>query len=145
MSYDDAISLWHLDPSQLTANLRPSSDSNKKQKRSGTLDGWVRGKARPSAPPLDAPKVLSHNNQTGKWVTLFRACWQKNPSLEPHFSIGSMTRHAEIYDQHGRRLVRLHDPDWITAVPAVTALHPISPARMATGNGSGRCALWAPC
>lgn len=57
--------------------------------------------------------------------------------------MGSMTRHTEIYGKDGRCMARLYDPNWITAVPAVTAMHPLLPARIATGNGSGRCAFWA--
>ncbi|WFD32858.1 hypothetical protein MSPP1_003909 [Malassezia sp. CBS 17886] len=101
----------------------------------------------PSRPrPADVlrdPRIISHNNQTGRWVTLFRATWNTNTGLEPHFAIGSMSRHIELYAKDGRRLASLYDAEWVTAVPAVIAMHPVAPARLASGNGSGRCALWA--
>ena len=126
-------------------------------KQEGPLLSWIHGSRRGvkqephETPARERPENLlaggrriPHNNQTGKWVTLFRACWNQNPELEPHFSIGSMHRHAEIYAQDGRLLTSLYDPDYITAIPAVIAMHPTIPGRLATGNVSGKCALWAP-
>lgn len=149
--YDDTLSLWDLEPAWLSNQSTSQSKTLNRPRASktGKLTDWLKTE---SPPPLSnrpdnlltQPRTLRHNNQTGKWVTLFRALWHSNPSLEPHFSIGGMTRHAEIYGKDGRLLVSLYDPEWITAIPAVIAMHPILPARVATGNGSGRCALWAP-
>lgn len=93
---------------------------------------------------LHDPLRIPHNNQTGKWLTLFRAKWNQNPLLEPHFSIGSMTRRAEIYAADGTLLKTLWDENLVTAVPAVTCMHPVLPARLVTGNASGRCTFWSP-
>ncbi|PWY97537.1 hypothetical protein BCV70DRAFT_208486 [Testicularia cyperi] len=82
--------------------------------------------------------------QTGKWLTLFRARWNQNPALEPHFTIGSMTRRAEIYAGDGTLLRTLWDENIVTAVPAVTCMHPVLPGRLVTGNASGRCTFWSP-
>lgn len=159
--YDDTLSLWDFDRSALHAEGCKREDDTKP--RFGGLYSWLtpagdsptKGGRRTSVKKedgadgttvnmLEKPRRIPHNNQTGKWVTLFRATWNKNPQLEPHFSIGSMTRHAEIYSGSGRLLASLYDPDWVTAIPAVTAMHPLTPGRLATGNGSGKCALWAP-
>ncbi|EPQ31927.1 uncharacterized protein PFL1_00126 [Pseudozyma flocculosa PF-1] len=91
---------------------------------------------------LGAPTTIPHNNQTGKWLTLFRARWHANAGVEPHFSIGSMTRRAEIYAADGTLLRALWDPEVVTAVPAVTVMHPLLPGKLATGNASGRCTFW---
>ncbi|SNX84074.1 probable WD repeat-containing protein UM00675 [Melanopsichium pennsylvanicum] len=93
---------------------------------------------------LAEPTRIPHNNQTGKWLTLFRARWNQNPLLEPHFTIGSMTRRAEIYASDGTLLRTLWDENLVTAVPAVTCMHPSLPARLVTGNASGRCTFWSP-
>lgn len=93
---------------------------------------------------LADPIRIPHNNQTGKWLTLFRAKWNQNPLLEPHFTIGSMTRRAEIYASDGTLLRTLWDENLVTAVPAVTAMHPVLPGRLVTGNASGRCTFWSP-
>ncbi|KAE8271754.1 hypothetical protein A4X09_0g588 [Tilletia walkeri] len=89
--------------------------------------------------------TLPHNNQTGKWLTMFRVRWCANPSVDPHFSMGSMHRHAEIWSGRTGELLRsLYDEDWVTAVPAVTAMHPRRVGRLVAGNASGKCHLWCP-
>ncbi|SPO21287.1 probable WD repeat-containing protein UM00675 [Ustilago trichophora] len=93
---------------------------------------------------LAEPTRIPHNNQTGKWLTMFRAKWNQNPLLEPHFTIGSMTRRAEIYAADGTLLRTLWDENLVTAVPAVTCMHPVLPGRLVTGNASGRCTFWSP-
>ncbi|TKY90907.1 hypothetical protein EX895_000905 [Sporisorium graminicola] len=93
---------------------------------------------------LADPTRIPHNNQTGKWLTMFRARWNANPLLEPHFTIGSMTRRAEIYAADGTLLRTLWDENHVTAVPAVTCMHPVLPGRLVTGNASGRCTFWSP-
>lgn len=54
-----------------------------------------------------------------------------------------MNRRAEIYSADGTLLRELYDPDYVTAVQAVTVMHPRIPGRVATGNGSGRCFFWS--
>ncbi|KAF9242088.1 WD40-repeat-containing domain protein [Melanogaster broomeanus] len=73
---------------------------------------------------------IKHNCQTGKWLTILRAVWNSNPDVYPHFT--------------GDLIARLSDPQRITATQAVTCSHPSVVERCATGNGSGRCVLWAP-
>lgn len=36
---------------------------------------------------LGKPISIRHNNQTGKWLTLFRARFNANPAVESHFSV----------------------------------------------------------
>lgn len=133
LSYDDTVFVW--DTTEMYT-----------KKETGKLTDWL-SCARDGQlnDVLRQPiTTLNHNNKTGKWVTLFRANWHPNAELQPHFAIRSMERHAEIYSPDGRLLASLYDPDWVTAIPAVTAMHPQVPGRLATGNGSGRCALWSP-
>ena len=118
LSYDDTVSVWR------------------------TADMCMPGGA--LRDPLAGGTSFAHNNKTGKWVTLFRAQWHPSRDVAPHFALASMERRAEIFAPDGRVLASLYDPEWVTAIPAVTAMHPLVPARLATGNGSGRCALWTP-
>lgn len=146
LCYDDTLSIWDMEPAWLSRQAS-SVSTNTRRAKTGKLTDWIKPEDTAAVPPRPAsllahPHVQTHNNQTGKWVTLFRASWHRNDQLEPHFSLGSMTRHAEIYGKDGRLMASLYDPDWVTAVPAVTAMHPLLPAKMATGNGSGRCMLW---
>ncbi|WFD45151.1 hypothetical protein MPSI1_003828 [Malassezia psittaci] len=151
--YDDTLSVWDLEPSSLSRQPKSIAKETKDKRSSASHHDHTHKKNTHKAYDttesqvdnlLDSPTTIRHNNQTGKWVTLFRACWHRNAQLEPHFSIGSMTRHVEIFGASGKLLASLYDPDKITAIPAVIAMHPISAGRIATGNGSGRCALWAP-
>lgn len=120
LSYDDTVSVWR------TADMCPPAG--------GALRDPLAG----------GGTSFAHNNKTGKWVTLFRAQWHPSRDVAPHFALASMERRAEIFAPDGRVLASLYDPEWVTAIPAVTAMHPLVPARLATGNGSGRCALWTP-
>ncbi|WFD34283.1 hypothetical protein MCUN1_001120 [Malassezia cuniculi] len=98
LSYDDTVSIWE------TASMyTPKKEKN-------TLLGWL-AKDSPDGQLnniLDQPSAsFAHNNKTGKWVTLFRAHWHPNAALQPHFAVGSMERHAEIYAPDGRLLASL--------------------------------------
>lgn len=117
-SYDDHIRLWTKKHSELS--------------RSGAVH---------SMRPF---KNISHNCQTGKWLTILRAQWSPNPHVYPHFTIGNMDHSLDIYSGQGERLAKLSDPSKITAVQAVTCSSPTVTARVASGNASGRCVLWAP-
>ncbi|KAJ3719734.1 WD40-repeat-containing domain protein [Lentinula raphanica] len=117
-SYDDAIRIWDIHS--------PAFESSKPF---------------PSARPFCR---ISHNCQTGKWLTILRAQWNPNPNVYPHFTIGNMNHSLDIISCKGERITRLSDSSKITAVQAVTCSHPSIVERAATGNASGRCVLWAP-
>jgi hypothetical protein len=54
-------------------------------------DGDADGPPRPQD-VLESPRVIPHNNQTGKWLTLFRARWMRNADVEPHFTVSAAPR-----------------------------------------------------
>lgn len=56
------------------------------------------------------------------------------------FCIGNMNRFIDIYTAAGEQLAQLGD-DSITAVPAVTQLHPRNDW-VAGGTASGKLCLW---
>ncbi|KDQ60939.1 hypothetical protein JAAARDRAFT_173322 [Jaapia argillacea MUCL 33604] len=117
-SYDDTLRLWDVDPATLSRQsvIRTFKPFNK----------------------------IRHNCQTGKWLTILRAQWTPNPDVYPHFTIGNMDHSLDIFSSKGDLLARLSDKQRITAVQAVTCSHPNVVERAASGNGSGRCVLWAP-
>lgn len=117
-SYDDTLRLWDFSPSCFAKNS-----------------------PFPSARPFSR---LRHNCQTGRWLTILRAQWTPNPDVYPHFTIGNMDHSLDIFTCKGDLITRLSDPKRITAVQAVTCSHPNVLERAASGNGSGRCVLWAP-
>ncbi|KZV86551.1 WD40 repeat-like protein [Exidia glandulosa HHB12029] len=116
-SYDDKLRYWNVWPDKLRQN--------------GVLASF-----RPSG-------HIDHDCQTGRWLTVFKAVWSPNPDAYPHFTVGNMKHSLDIVTFKGDVVGRLQDKSKITAVQAVTASHPSILARAASGNGSGRCVLWA--
>lgn len=145
VSYDDMVKIWDMKPSWLhtasgppTLNATPVKKSKVKQEQA---EVFTSASDRPDD-ILAKMHSIRHNNQTGKWLTLFRARFNANPTVESHFSIGSMDRRAEIWAADGTLLRSFYDEDHVTAVPAVTATHPRRVGRLATGNASGKCTFW---
>lgn len=159
VSYDDIVKVWHLQPDWLHVKNSSTSTSKRQKgdKKDTGLTRWIKkedevdavdggagdAETRPDS-LLSKPILIPHNNQTGKWLTLFRARFNANPAVESHFSIGSMARHAEIWSDEGTLLKSFYDEDYVTAVPAVTCTHPRRVGRLGTGNASGKCTFWAP-
>ncbi|KAH0826908.1 WD40 repeat-like protein [Lanmaoa asiatica] len=117
-SYDDTLRIWELD--------------------AGKYDS---SSVFPAFTPFGR---IKHNCQTGKWLTPLRSVWSPNPDVYPHFTIASLDHSLHIYSCKGELVAKLSDPARITATQAVTCSHPSVVERCATGNGSGRCVLWAP-
>lgn len=67
---------------------------------------------------LPEPSVqIPHNNQTGRYVSVFKAQWSRNPSVVPHFTCGNMKRHIDVFAYDGTQVAKL-ESDVLTAVPA---------------------------
>lgn len=97
---------------------------------------------------LDAPvqnfkpsKVVPHDCQTGRWLTILRAQWSLNTDYMPHFTVGNMKRRLDVIAATGDKIVSLWT-DGVTAVPTVTASHPSHATTLVGGNTSGRIQLW---
>ncbi|GAA5871648.1 hypothetical protein JCM8547_007108 [Rhodosporidiobolus lusitaniae] len=113
-SYDDAIRIWDIDP----------------KKTSGYAEDQ---KWKPAS-------LTAHNCQVGRYVTVLRAHWSPSPQLPPHLFIGDMIRGVNLYSADGTR-VKVFQDDSITAVPAVTAAHPVRGGFYAGGSASGKISL----
>lgn len=87
---------------------------------------------------------IRHNNQTGRWITPFRAVWDpKSPasSLTKSMIIcGNMNRGLDVYDGNGKLFKNLAS-EYVTAQPAVATCHEILPI-VACGNASGKIILY---
>ncbi|TAQ85107.1 hypothetical protein B7494_g6572 [Chlorociboria aeruginascens] len=71
--------------------------------------------------------IITHNNQTGRWVTILKPQWQAAPEDGiQKFVIGNMNRFVDVFTADGEQLAQLGG-DGITAVPAVAHLHPTCP------------------
>ena len=85
---------------------------------------------------------VRHNNQTGRWVTGFRAQWAPwATGAGAAVVVGSMDRRLDVYaGTTGRSLVSLAS-HLLTTIPAVSVAHPTLPI-LAGGVASGRCYLF---
>lgn len=84
---------------------------------------------------------IPHNCQTGRWVSILKARWQKCPlDGVQKFVIANMNRSFDIYSQSGKMISSLLAPE-MTAVPAVAAFHP-SQNWLIGGTSSGKVYLF---
>ncbi|KAI5776884.1 WD repeat-containing protein [Geopyxis carbonaria] len=126
-SYDDTIKLYSLP--QLFSLPAPSSPP-----------------ASPAASPapsvvLTPSATIPHNNQTGRWVTIIRAEWQRRPrDGREKVVVANMDRGIDVFGAGGEQLVRLRD-ERISAVPAAAGMHPTR-EWVAGGTGSGKVVVW---
>lgn len=116
-SYDDTLRLWNVDWGKLTAD--------------------------PAVKQYKPFVKIQHNCQTGKWLSILKSQWNQNPDVFPHFTVGNMNHSLNVVSGTGQPIATLSDRSKITAVQAVTCSHPGVVARVASGNASGRCVLWA--
>ena len=88
---------------------------------------------------------VPHNNQTGRWITTFKAIWDpKSTSDLLHSSVivGNMNRGVDVIcPSTGRRYNSTSE--WLTAQPAVNSAHSHLDV-IASGNASGKVAVWTP-
>lgn len=90
---------------------------------------------------MEPTKIVPHNNQTGRWVTILKPQWQQQPADGNNkFVIGNMNRFVDVFAADGSQLAQLGG-DGITAVPAVAQFHPRLDW-VAGGTASGKLCLW---
>lgn len=82
-SYDDKLRVWTLNP------------------QSFMLDAPL------PATHFKPGKVIPHNCQTGRWLTILRAQWSLNTEYMPHFTIGNMKRNLDVIAATGDKIVSL--------------------------------------
>jgi len=93
----------------------------------------------------DAPTEIAvrHNNQTGRWITTFKACWDpKSTADTSHVVVGDMNRGVDLIDGKSG-ITHNFTSEFLTAQPAVNGCHPTLDL-IVSGNASGKLALWTP-
>ncbi|OXB62825.1 hypothetical protein ASZ78_008043 [Callipepla squamata] len=80
---------------------------------------------------------IRHNNNTGRWLTRFRAVW--DPKQEQCFVVGSMARprQIEVFRDSGVLLHAFSSAECLGSVCSINALHPTRNV-LVGGNSSGR-------
>uniref|UniRef100_A0ACB8E515 WD repeat-containing protein 76 n=2 Tax=Sphaerodactylus townsendi TaxID=933632 RepID=A0ACB8E515_9SAUR len=81
--------------------------------------------------------TIRHNNNTGRWLTRFRAVW--DPKRDDCIVVGSMARprRVEVFHTTGELLHSFSSADYLGSVCSINAWHPTRYI-MAGGNSSGR-------
>lgn len=91
---------------------------------------------------LEPVNNIMHNCQTGRWVSILKSRWQRSPADGVQkFVIGNMNRGMDVYDENGKILAHLADPDVMLAVPAVADFHP-SENWVVGGTATGKIYLF---
>ena len=95
-----------------------------------------------------AALVIPHDNQTGRWISKFKAVWDPKSTTEKdaRFVIGSKhsPRCVEIFSATSKRpMYRLMNDDWFQSIHSINCFHPYHDYIL-SGNSSGRMALWTP-
>lgn len=87
--------------------------------------------------------AVRHNNQTGRWITTFKAIWDPKSTAESgRVIVGDMNRGIDVIDGSSG-VTHNYTSEHLTAQPAVNAAHP-SLDLIVSGNASGKLALWTP-
>ena len=78
---------------------------------------------------------INHNNQTGRWLTTFKAEW--HPMFEDVFFVGSMSqpRQIDVYDVKGNHFAMKGED--LGSVCSIVKVHPTQDI-IVGGNSSGR-------
>lgn len=82
-SYDDKLRIWTLNPQSFVLDMPLAATHFK-----------------PS-------KIIPHDCQTGRWLTILRAQWSLNTEYMPHFTVGNMKRRLDVIAATGDKIVSL--------------------------------------
>ncbi|KAM8804357.1 WD repeat-containing protein 76 [Eudromia elegans] len=86
---------------------------------------------------IEVLSTVRHNNNTGRWLTRFRAIW--DPKQEDCFVVGSMARprQIEVFRDTGKLLHSFYNVDYLGSVCSINVVHPTKNI-LVGGNSSGR-------
>ncbi|KAG0454516.1 hypothetical protein HPP92_023808 [Vanilla planifolia] len=82
--------------------------------------------------------MVRHNNQTGRWLSSFRAIWGWDDSF---LFLGNMERTVDIISTSNRTITALESPE-ITSIPCRFAAHPFQIGTLACSTAGGKVFLW---
>lgn len=86
-------------------------------------------------------KVIKHDNQTGRWLTPFRAV--HDPKCDSAFMVGAMLqpRQIEVFSSASGNRIKKLTHDNFSTITSLNAAHPILNV-IAGGNSSGKVFVW---
>ena len=108
----------------------PNSIGNNSMSNGGVIKSWS----------------IPHNNETGRWVSKFKAAWDPKYPKEGRFVLGSKNqpRCIEIYSVNEKNTIRPKhrlEHELMASIHSVNEFHPTRDV-IVGGNSSGRMCLW---
>ncbi|XP_078283550.1 WD repeat-containing protein 76-like [Rhinoraja longicauda] len=88
-------------------------------------------------PEIPCVASITHNNNTGRWLTKFQAVW--DPKKEDCFVVGSMARprQIDVFHSTGTKVHEFKHAKWLGSVCSINVMHPTKNV-LVGGNSSGR-------
>ncbi|XP_032905991.1 WD repeat-containing protein 76 [Amblyraja radiata] len=88
-------------------------------------------------PEIPCVASITHNNDTGRWLTKFQAVW--DPKKEDCFVVGSMVRprQIDVFHSTGIKVHEFKHAEWLGSVCSINVMHPTKNV-LVGGNSSGR-------
>lgn len=84
-------------------------------------------------------KMIHHNNQTGRWISSFRAIWGWD---ESYLYIGNMKRGVDVISTSQRRNVATLQSEHMSAIPCRFDAHPFNIGMLAAATSGGQIYIW---
>ncbi|CAA0819964.1 DROUGHT SENSITIVE 1 [Striga hermonthica] len=85
--------------------------------------------------------MMSHFNQTGRWISTFRGIWGWDDSS---IFIGNMKRGIDVISIPDKKTVATLKSDLMTAIPCRFDAHPYYVGMLAGATGGGQVYIWNP-
>ncbi|XP_044463678.1 WD repeat-containing protein 76-like [Mangifera indica] len=83
--------------------------------------------------------MIHHNNQTGRWISSFRAVWGWDDS---HVFTGNMKRGVDVISPAQRRTIMSLQSPHMSAIPCRFHAHPYELGMLAGATGGGQVYVW---
>ncbi|KAJ6355216.1 hypothetical protein OIU77_005745 [Salix suchowensis] len=82
---------------------------------------------------------VQHSNQTGRWISSFRATWGWDDSF---VYVGNMKRGVDIISPDQRRVIKTLQSPHMTAIPCRFHAHPCRVGMLAGATAGGQVYIW---
>ncbi|XP_074590753.1 DNA damage-binding protein cmr1 [Curcuma longa] len=87
---------------------------------------------------FDDQSLVKHDNQTGRWISSFRAIWGWDDS---HIFLGNMKRAVDIISANSRTTTSVFS-EYMTSIGCRLAAHPHTLGKLASATAGGKVFYW---
>ncbi|KAF3955304.1 hypothetical protein ACB098_01G322300 [Castanea mollissima] len=88
---------------------------------------------------FDHTSMIKHNNQTGRWISSFRAIWGWDDS---YVFIGNMKRGVDVISPAQKRTIFTLESPHMSAIPCRFDAHPFNVGMLAGATSGGQVYMW---